>query len=302
MRLLYIWSESAGGEAKHCAAYLQSVTIDCHIEENSDKKWELYVHNESDRARAIDEYKQFLMNPGDAKYNVRVDEKLIRKTALERDIEKEDERVGSTQRWDQSATPYATFTLIALSVAVAIASDLGKNHDISTYLTFVDFKIEGNRVLWSGNIFFTEVWRFFTPMFVHHGWMHIIFNLWWLKDLGALIEQRFGLKYFICLVLLASAISNTLQYYIGTLYLGGTPNFGGMSGVIYALFGFLWIRGKMLPQQGFQLNPQVVVLMILWFFLCFFMPNVANTAHAGGLALGCFWGCVSALRVRAKTS
>jgi membrane associated rhomboid family serine protease len=55
------------------------------------------------------------------------------------------------------------------------------------------------------------------------------------------------------------------------------------------------MRGRFDRGGFWQLNPQVVQMMMIWFFLCFFViPNVANGAHAGGLVFGMLIGFATA--------
>jgi GlpG protein len=109
-----------------------------------------------------------------------------------------------------------------------------------------------------------------------------------LKDLGTLIEARQSTGQMAALVLLIGVLSNIGQYFFGG------PGFGGMSGVIYGLFGYIWIRGKCDPTSGLFVDPRNVMMMIVWFFLCLFqiIPHVANTAHAVGLVMGVVWGAL----------
>jgi len=83
------------------------------------------------------------------------------------------------------------------------------------------------------------------------------------------------------------------------LSLGG-PNFGGMSGVVYGLLGYIWIRGKLDPGSGLFLHRETVIMMIVWFFLCFtgWVGDIANGAHAGGLLIGMACGWLSSLKHR----
>jgi GlpG protein len=136
-----------------------------------------------------------------------------------------------------------------------------------------------------------EVWRLLTPIFIHMGLLHILFNMLWLKDLGSMIEARMGTLKLLLLVVVIGIGSN-----LGQDWLFG-PWFGGMSGVIYGLFGFIWMRGKFDAASGLRLPQADVVMMVGWFFLCLFgiIPNVANAAHGFGLVMGMIWGAAPPL-------
>ena len=135
-----------------------------------------------------------------------------------------------------------------------------------------------------------EVWRLITPIFLHGDWMHIIFNMMMLVQLGRFIESRFGGAKLLALVMAIGIGSNLAEY------LWKSPWFGGMSGVNYGLFGFLWMKGKFGRDQGWQLNPQTVQLMLMWMVLCFtgMLGPIANGAHVGGLLIGALLGISSA--------
>jgi GlpG protein len=141
-----------------------------------------------------------------------------------------------------------------------------------------------------------QVWRVITPIFLHFGFLHILFNMFWLHDLGSLIENRRGTGYFVAFILLAAIISNIAQYCVSG------PSFGGMSGVVYGLFGYVWMKGKFDPGDGIEMNPSTVTIMLAWFALCFtgIFGHVANWAHAAGLAVGTLWGYASAMRWTGK--
>jgi GlpG protein len=135
-----------------------------------------------------------------------------------------------------------------------------------------------------------EVWRLITPIFLHGDLMHIVFNMMWLVQLGRFIETRFGAWKLLALILAIGVGSNLAEY------VWRSPNFGGMSGVNYGLFGFLWMKGKFGRGQDWQLTPQTVQLMLVWMVLCYtgMLGPVANAAHTGGLLLGAACGFASA--------
>ncbi len=135
-----------------------------------------------------------------------------------------------------------------------------------------------------------QVWRLLTPIFIHFGVVHLLFNMLWLKDLGTMIEKLISTRLLLALVLVIGILSN-----LGQFFFSG-PFFGGMSGVVYGLLGYIWMKSKFDPVSRLFLEKQTVVMMIVWFFLCLFgfMGHVANAAHAVGLATGMLWGFVSA--------
>ena len=135
-----------------------------------------------------------------------------------------------------------------------------------------------------------EVWRLFASIFLHFGILHIVFNVMWLRDLGGFIQHRFGAVYLAVLVLLTAIVSNYAQL----LWAG--PGAGGLSGVNYGLFGYLWMRGKFDRAGLWRLNPQTVQLMMIWLVVCYTgaLGPIANAAHTAGLAFGMASGFIMA--------
>ncbi len=121
-------------------------------------------------------------------------------------------------------------------------------------------------------------WRLVTPIFLHFGIFHLVFNLLWTWELGRVIEVRHGALVLLGMTAVISVLSNVAQYYVTG------PVFGGMSGIIYGYFGYLWVRGL--------LARPIVYLLLGWFMLgwsgifTLFNVHIANTAHTGGLLAG----------------
>jgi GlpG protein len=189
---------------------------------------------------------------------------------------------------------FVTILLMAASVLLTIFSELGTNDQFLQPFFITQFEAEAGQIRWMPGlpeIRHGEIWRLLTPIFIHFGLWHILFNMLWLKDLGSMIENRKGSLYLSGIVIATAVLSNLAQYRFG-----GQPRFGGMSGVVYALLAFIWIRGKYDPSSGLRLHRYVVIMMMVWFVLCLvgIIPNVANAAHAVGLLLGMAWGFISA--------
>ncbi len=182
----------------------------------------------------------------------------------------------------RSASPVVTLSLIAASVAVTAAVWLGGPDRV---LPVVLISAPGHPFL--SDIRSGELWRLVTPMFLHLGFLHILFNMMWLWDLGRAIERLKGPAFLALFVAIAGVASNLAQYAIT-----GSPNFGGMSGVVYGLLGYIWMQGRFNPAFGIALHRSTVAMMLAWYALCWtgLLGPIANWAHTGGLAIGVAWG------------
>ncbi|MEI6178305.1 MAG: rhomboid family intramembrane serine protease [Verrucomicrobiota bacterium] len=136
-----------------------------------------------------------------------------------------------------------------------------------------------------------QVWRLFTPMFLHFSILHLVFNVYWLWMLGALLEIRYRSWNYLLLVLAVALVSNLAQA------LARGTSFGGMSGVNYGLFGFLFLHGKYHPAPSFRLDSQTVFMMLAWLVFCFTgaLGPVANWAHSFGFLTGASAGFTHAM-------
>jgi len=134
-----------------------------------------------------------------------------------------------------------------------------------------------------------EIWRLVTPIFVHFGLLHILFNMMWLWDLGRALERLKGPSFLLVFVLLVGIAGNVMQYAITE-----SPSFGGMSGVVYGLLGYIWMQGRYNPAFGIALHRSTVAMMLVWYVLCWtgLLGPIANWAHTGGLLLGVLWGFI----------
>jgi membrane associated rhomboid family serine protease len=136
-----------------------------------------------------------------------------------------------------------------------------------------------------------QVWRLFTPMFLHFSILHLVFNLYWLWMLGSLLEIRYRSWNYLLLVLAVALVSNLAQA------LAQGTSFGGMSGVNYGLFGFLFLHGRYHPAPSFRLDSQTVFMMLAWLVFCFTgaLGPVANWAHSFGFLTGAGVGFTHAM-------
>ncbi|MGC9552160.1 rhomboid family intramembrane serine protease GlpG [Vibrio metoecus] len=127
-----------------------------------------------------------------------------------------------------------------------------------------------------------QAWRWVSHALLHFSVMHIAFNLLWWWQFGGDLEQRLGSVTLIKLFLVSAILSGAGQYWVEG------ANFGGLSGVVYALAGYLWIIGQRAPQLGLSLPRSLMGFMLIWLVLGYVQPfmAIANTAHLAGLISG----------------
>lgn len=202
--------------------------------------------------------------------------------------------------------PFTAFMLL-LTFAAAAMTWLGENLDAVRWLSFLDFRIEGDYVYFARlehTLGEGQWWRLITPIFIHFGLLHLAMNSLWYWELGRRIEIRQGAFMLFGLTLLYGLASNAAQH----LY-GGPGIFGGLSGVLYGLLGHCWLFQKLAPGEAYRLPSGVVMLMLAWLVICmtgiievvtFGSVAIANAAHLSGLVVGCLTGVAGGMLARRK--
>ncbi len=289
--------------AKTFSDYLYAEGIENQVEADKEGAWAVWIHAEEqlDRAKAL--LAGFRANPDAAKIQSSLKVARDLRDQKQKDQDAYEKRLKSRRHLFRPLRGYGfgplTFVLICMCVVVFVLTELGKSMQAMRPLLisedFASIAMSMMTRLTQGlpEIRHGEVWRLLTPMLVHFDIFHILFNMLWLRDLGSMIEDRQSSLTLGILVVVFAAISNLAQYVVSG------PVFGGMSGVVYGLMGYIWIRGKRDTGSGLFLHPTTVTMMIVWLLLGFagFM-RMANTAHASGLLIGMIWGFLSSLRYR----
>jgi GlpG protein len=171
-----------------------------------------------------------------------------------------------------------TYSLMVLCLIVAMWTNLGHSPKINDFLIINPLELSGVSI-WK-----RQFWRLITPIFLHFGWIHLIFNVTNLHAFGLMIEARKGSLFLLVMVVFIACTSNVAQLYWSHSFL-----FGGMSGVLYGLFGYVWIKGRRDPLFcDVRLSPGLVAMMMGWLVACWtgFLGPIANTAHLAGLVMG----------------
>lgn len=200
-----------------------------------------------------------------------------------------------------------TAGVLLLCVVVAAITGLGDNLSTLSWFTFLDFRVQGEYLYFTSlahGLSDGQWWRLISPMLLHFGFLHLAMNGMWYWELGKRIELRQGPWLLLLLTLLFSLISNLAQHLVG-----GPSLFGGLSGVLYGLLGYVWLYQWLAPNPHYRLPKGVLVMMLIWLVVCLTgvvgqlgFGQIANAAHVGGLLIGCLTGLLGGALARRKLS
>ena len=173
-------------------------------------------------------------------------------------------------------TPFVTYTLLAITVAVFIGQNISEALLGQDWLILLGLK--ENTAIAQG-----QWWRLFTPMLLHASVIHITFNMYALYILGGELERYFGRGRFLALYLLSGFAGNVLSFMFTI-----NPSLGAST----AVFGLLGAQGVFIYKNrgllgtGYRraLNQVIGIAALNLFFG--FAEFIDNWGHIGGLVGG----------------
>lgn len=252
------------------ANYLTSLGIDADVMQQDEQFVIFCPENKLAQAKQI--FEQFIENPHDEKYQQAAwnNGNTSKVTSNSPSI------IASFNKAFFAHAGSITLSIFALCWLIFIAKLLGWGNVFFQQLHFFNpLSLEH---------FLAEPWRIIGPALFHFSWLHIVFNTMWWWQLGGSIERIVGKGDLIQLFLVTAILSNFGQYLVSG------PNFGGLSGVVYGVVGYVWWAGWLAPQKGLHLSQAIIGFLLFWLLLGYadVLPiKMANTAHLVGLISGC---------------
>ncbi|WP_242259011.1 rhomboid family intramembrane serine protease [Streptococcus thoraltensis] len=132
----------------------------------------------------------------------------------------------------------------------------------------------------------SNFWRLITPIFVHIGWEHFLFNTITLFFLGQLSEKIYGHIKFLILFFLSGIMGNVF-----VLLLTPEVIVAGASTSIFGLFSAIVVTGYFSKNPTLRnLSNTYRTLIIINLIFNLTTPNVSIVGHLGGLIGGILLG------------
>ena len=307
-RMRHLTTITGKSKAESFVAYLLTLDIPTHVEPTLiQDEWDIWIRDEDRLEFARQEYAQFVESQDHAKYKQAIDQaRSIIKEKKQKSSEHQKNIQYSTSRVKPNlfggSLPPLTLTLIILCVVLGVITEFsrpGAKNWLGNFamkqLMFVDMSLYLKSGDAAASLKHVELWRILTPAFLHGGPIHLLFNMLSLASLGRLTERLEGIGRYALILLIVAFGSHLFQGLMPTNWFG-SPNFVGISGVIFGLLGYMGTKTTLRPDLGFHLPAQVYVMTGFILVLGFSGGSkdfqMANLAHLGGLISGIACGFV----------
>jgi len=169
-------------------------------------------------------------------------------------------------------------TIIAINLIAFILTKLPILGDIVFYLG-----LHVNGLIADG-----QWWRIITSMFLHGGFLHLLFNMFALFLFGPELERIAGKIRFITVYLLSGIFGNVATFVVEHANYASVGASGGIFGIFGAYAALVYYTRRTMPQLKQIIMPIIVIAVIMTFL----QPNVNISAHLGGLITGFIIGLV----------
>ena len=320
---------SIRSQAENFRDYLTTQSIESNLDEDTidgAPTWAIWIREENQVQQARQELKEFQASPDDQKYQVKEDANRIR----EERVALEQRRLKYQKKFEPKRTPSVGNRLqshevrqsnIPVTIAIIviccllhfcdlfqISQSAGESSYRAVVVEYLSFVSSSDWQATAGDSYASikngDYWRVITPTFLHGDEIHLLFNMMWIYSLGSVIERLHGSFFLVVAVLVcgvvgiffqvllppASELPRFLESFAGSTSIGA-------SGVVFGLFGFLWLRPYLDSDYPIQMSGINVMIMFGWLFLCMtpLIKNVANGGHLGGLLTGILIAYLSTL-------
>ncbi len=184
------------------------------------------------------------------------------------------QRISSEKQILQNGKPFFTYILIAIQLIMFAFLEF--NGGSTNTENLVKYGAKENFRILNG-----EWWRFFSPMILHIGFLHLLMNTFALYYLGTEVERLYGKLRFLTIYVFAGFIGSLASFVFNANISAGA------SGAIFGCFGALLFFGIAYPSIFFRtMGPNVIGIIIINLVLGFMIPGIDNSGHIGGLVGG----------------
>ncbi|MBM7701533.1 rhomboid family intramembrane serine protease [Metabacillus iocasae] len=251
------WEAVAGSYEKKDKILIDTILL---TEQEDEGSYEQFARNMNVAyyAQQMEDYESYL-------YSEKVKQAVIQSIREEKSKEKELFNRGK---------PFFAYVFLAVQVAMFFFLELKGGSENN--LTLLEYGAKYNPYIIQG-----EWWRFFTPIVLHIGFLHLLMNSFALYYLGPLVERVYGNFRFL-LIYLFAGFAGTLGSFVFSSSLSA-----GASGAIFGCFGALLFIGRAYPKLFLRtMGYNIIMVIVINLVFGFVVPGIDNAGHIGGLIGG----------------
>ncbi len=184
--------------------------------------------------------------------------------------------------------PWLTWFVMTIYLIIFLIMQF-ENNPITVVLESSDRLFTPDSI-WRGNLLWPIV-----STFIHYKDWHFAGNFSWMFVLGGLLEREIGrfrwMLFYISSALISSIAQLAMSNDVGI----------GASGVIYAMFGFMWVTRRIYTRFQVIAAKATLYLLVGWLIVGIYLTesgffNIGNTAHFAGFVYGLVVGAIIALK------
>lgn len=187
--------------------------------------------------------------------------------------------------------PFFTYVILVAIVIVWGLTELAGGSTSSRVLVAFGAN-EGQRILQG------EFWRLFTSMFLHVGFIHLLFNAYALFIFGIEMERLYGPDRFIIIYLLSGLFGSLASFAFRGPFVLSAGASGAIFGVIGMNLAYFLTHRETFGEFGRSRVTSTLVIIVINLIFGFTVPGIDNMAHMGGLVAGFALGYGLAPRYR----
>jgi len=174
------------------------------------------------------------------------------------------------------------YDIIAAVMNNAINIQDKDNNALSSVL--IAFGAKDNDLILQG-----QYWRFVTPIFLHANLLHLGLNMLNLAVLGVFLERLVGHIRFLLIYVTTGIVSIIASFYFMPQEISVGAS-GAIFGLVGAYSGFVLMQRRAFRKGGIPALLWLIIVIAGNLSIGFFVPNVDNYVHLGGLLSGCLLG------------
>lgn len=218
----------------------------------------------------------------------------------------------------RAARPYAVLTLIGINALVFLWTlNLPPNvlNALLVQYALIPLRYSHPALAQSVGLDPDNLLPFLTYAFLHGGWLHILFNMWFLWIFGPAMEARVGRGWFLALYVAGAVVAGAAHV---AMYPGTAQPVLGASGAVAAViaaYAVIYPAERVITIVPIVFIPlfipvPAIVFALIWFGLQLLQGSgelvtpgmgagVAWWAHIGGFAFGALFGVAARTLMRA---